>query len=157
MTKEKKLADNKIASPDCIFCKIANQGASNAGELKPLIYEDDETAAFFTMAPLNVGHTLVIPKRHAENIYSADDKMLEAIAKTIKKLAVAIKKTTGAAGINVFQNNEYVAGQRVFHLHFHVIPRHEGDGFKHWEHTRDYSKEEISTCEAKIKALLITT
>lgn len=149
MAKEKKLEATKKAASDCVFCKIANKKMP-----VQLLYEDAHTAAFFTMAPLNIGHSLVVPKKHFENIYDTDEKTLAAIINTVKQLAITIKKETGADGINVFQNNEYAAGQRVFHIHFHVIPRHEGDGFKHWEHIHSFSEKDIEVMREKIKTAL---
>ncbi|NCO79705.1 HIT family protein, partial [Candidatus Falkowbacteria bacterium] len=107
---------------DCIFCKIA------AGELPSFkVYEDEDTLAFLDIRPANYGHTLVIPKKHLVNLEEVDEKVLCQVMGTVKKVGRAIKAGLGAAGYNVMENNDPVAGQIVPHLHFHVVPRKEND------------------------------
>jgi len=112
---------------DCLFCKIVK------GEVPSIkVYEDNEFLAFLDIVPINKGHTLVIPKKHSVNIYDTDDEILKKMGPLLKKLSLAIKKSTNADGINVSTNVEKAAGQVVFHLHFHIMPRFEEDGHKHW-------------------------
>lgn len=112
---------------DCIFCKIV------AGEIPShKVYEDNETLAFLDIMPNNHGHTLVIPKKHYQNFEEIPDELLSKVILTSKKVGKAIKDGLGVGGYNVCENNDPVAGQIVPHLHFHVIPRVEGDGFKAW-------------------------
>ena len=112
---------------NCIFCKIVR------GELpSEKIYEDENTFAFLDRKPVNPGHTLVIPKKHSDNLYEADDSDLAATIVMARKVASAIKKALGAQGINVHINNDRAAGQVVFHIHLHVIPRYNGDGRELW-------------------------
>ncbi len=104
-----------------VFAKILR------GELPAhKLYEDDETFAFMDIMPRGNGHVLVIPKRPARNILDIDPDSLAAVAKTAKKMAVAVKKAFNADGVTVNQYNESAGGQVVFHLHVHVIPRFEG-------------------------------
>jgi len=111
---------------DCIFCKIIR------GEIPSLkVHEDDATFAFLDIHPVNLGHTLVIPKRHSRNLLEIPESELSAVAARAKKIAAALMDT-GAAGVNVIMNTEKPAGQIIFHTHCHVIPRYEGDGFTHW-------------------------
>lgn len=104
---------------DCVFCSIV------AGDLESYkVYEDENVLAFLDSNPVSKGHTLVVPKNHVENIHQAEgmDYMWDAIV----KVSNAVKDAFGAKGINIDQNNGSVAGQEVFHLHFHVTPRYDG-------------------------------
>lgn len=112
---------------ECLFCKIIK------GEVPSTkVYEDDTVFAFLDIAPVNPGHTLVIPKEHSPNLYEIDDDTLCKITAVTKKLSIAIKKALDADGINLEMNNDSVAGQVIFHAHIHIVPRFEGDGLKHW-------------------------
>ena len=112
---------------DCLFCKII------AGEIPSTkIYEDDDVFAFLDIAPVNPGHTLVIPKKHTPNLYEIDDAILCKVMNVVKTLSTTTKKALKADGINLEMNNDAVAGQMIFHAHIHIIPRFEGDGLKHW-------------------------
>ena len=112
---------------DKTFLKIIS------GELPSYkLYEDEYTYAFLSIGPVTRGHTLVIPKKFAENIYDIDDETLSHVMHTVKKMSLVIKKALNPIGINIHQNTEAGAGQVVFHLHFHVIPRYENDGLGHW-------------------------
>jgi histidine triad (HIT) family protein len=97
-----------------------------------IVYEDEETLAFLDIAPNNPGHTLVVPKEYSRNIFDISEESWLAVMRTAHKLAPAIMKAVGADGINIAMNNEAAAGQIVFHTHVHLIPRYEGDGFKHF-------------------------
>ncbi len=123
---------------DCIFCKIAK------GEIpSDKIYEDADFFAFLDIKPVNLGHALLIPKTHVKNLYEFPEELISKTGPVIKKLAVAVKKGTNADGINLGMNNDEAAGQLVFHAHFHIIPRFENDGHKHWggrEHPADEAK-----------------
>jgi histidine triad (HIT) family protein len=110
---------------DCIFCKIA------AGEIpSDKIYEDEKVFAFLDLRPTSRGHALVIHKTHSDNFLATPDEILGELIPMVKKIAGGIMKVTGAAGFNVTTNNGPAAGQVVFHLHFHIIPRYEHDGLK---------------------------
>jgi len=108
---------------DCIFCRIV-QGEIPSAK----VYEDENCFAFLDIGPLSWGHTLVIPKKHFEHITEMSAKELAALASVLPKLSAAVIEVTDAEGLNVLQNNGAVAGQAVAHLHFHLIPRHAGDG-----------------------------
>jgi len=86
------------------------------------VYEDDKTLAFMDIMPVAKGHTLVIPKTEATNIFEMDDEYLAAVSKTTKKVAEAIKKSLAPSGVIITQLNGSKAGQTVFHYHMHVIP-----------------------------------
>lgn len=114
---------------DCIFCKIISRQIPS-----DIIYEDDQTLAILDLLPVSPGHALVMPKNHTEDLFSASDADLSNTILMTKKITEAVKKATGAAGMNVTTNNGSAAGQVIFHLHFHVIPRYSGDGLKPWAH-----------------------
>ncbi|WP_208589988.1 HIT family protein [Gracilibacillus suaedae] len=111
---------------DCIFCKIV------AGDIPSAkVYEDEDVYAFLDISQVTKGHTLVIPKEHTKNIYETDETIAAKLFARIPKIANALKETFQPAGINILNNNEEAAGQSVFHLHIHLIPRYdETDGFK---------------------------
>ena len=90
------------------------------------VYEDDKVLAFLDIMPQAPGHTLVVPKSAARNILDIAPDDLADLIKVTQKIARTAIKVFAADGLNVFQFNEPAAGQTVFHLHFHVIPRKEG-------------------------------
>lgn len=104
-----------------IFAKILH------GEIPShKLYEDEETYAFMDVMPQGKGHCLAITKAPFRNILDVDQASLSAVITTTQKLARAVKTAFDADGVTVIQFNEPAAGQTVFHLHFHVIPRFDG-------------------------------
>lgn len=114
-----------VYDPNNIFAKIL-RGEMPAAK----VYEDDDTLAFMDIMPRGPGHCLVIPKRPARNILDIEPDSLAAVMRTAQKIAKASKQAFDADGITVQQFNEQAGGQVVFHLHVHVIPRHEGVALK---------------------------
>lgn len=107
---------------NCIFCKIL------AGEIpSTAVYEDDDFQAILDVNPAARGHVIILPKNHAANIYELPDEDASKIMIVAKKIATAIEKAYHCDGVNILQNNGEAAGQTVFHLHVHVIPRFKGD------------------------------
>jgi len=107
---------------NCIFCKIINKEIPCYK-----IYEDEFVLAFLDINPVVIGHTLIIPKKHFENIFKTEDEYLERIITVSKKISLKMKEVLGIEGINLYQANGSVAGQTVDHFHLHVLPRKEGD------------------------------
>ena len=104
-----------------IFAKILR------GEIPSFkVYEDDDTLCFMDIMPRTDGHCLVIPKTPCRNVLDASDAQLAAVMATVKKVANAAKAAFDADGITLQQFNETEGGQEVFHLHFHIHPRHAG-------------------------------
>ncbi len=104
-----------------IFAKILR------GEIPShTVYEDDAVIAFMDVMPQADGHALVVPKSPSRNLLDADPATLPALIAAVQKVAIASKQAFAADGITIMQFNEAPAGQSVFHLHFHIIPRHEG-------------------------------
>jgi histidine triad (HIT) family protein len=114
-----------MSSPsDCIFCKIV------AGELPSFrVCEDEHTLVFMDLFPVTAGHTLVIPKRHAKDLFEMDGETLGAVAALSLRVAHAIDAALSPGGLGVFQLNRAPAGQTVFHYHMHLLPRNEGEPF----------------------------
>jgi histidine triad (HIT) family protein len=90
------------------------------------VYEDDAAIAIMDVMPQGAGHTLVIPKSPSRNLLDADPDILGPLLQSVQKVARAAKHAFAADGVTITQFNEPAAGQSVFHLHFHVIPRFEG-------------------------------
>jgi histidine triad (HIT) family protein len=133
---------------DCIFCKIA------AGEIPcAKIYEDGDVIVFLDIAPVNFGHALVVPKRHCENIADAPEETLAKLIAAAKKIGRALLATGDYNGFNLGVNNGQSAGQAVPHLHFHVIPRREGDGLTHWG-ARAYGEGEMGKWAERVRKLI---
>jgi histidine triad (HIT) family protein len=88
------------------------------------VYEDEHTLAFLDIFPLSSGHTLVIPKQRVAMLHELSDESAAAIGRVLPRIARAILRATGATAYNVLQNNGAAAHQAVFHVHFHIIPRH---------------------------------
>ncbi len=94
------------------------------------VYEDADTLAFMDVMPQAPGHLLVIPQKPSRNMLDADPAVLAKTIAVVQKLAKAAKDAFDADGVFIAQFNEPAAGQTVFHLHFHIIPRHEGAALK---------------------------
>lgn len=107
--------------PDNIFARILR------GEIPSTrVYEDDETLCFMDIMPRADGHCLVIPKTPCRNVLDASPAQLAAVMRTVQKVANAAMTAFGAGGVTLQQFNESTGGQEVFHLHFHILPRHDG-------------------------------
>jgi histidine triad (HIT) family protein len=108
---------------DCIFCKIV------AGEVKAhVVYEDASVLAFLDIHPASRGHAMVIPKVHAETLDRLDEQEIGPIFSGVKAVMAILQKALKPAGMNIGWNHGWAAGQRVSHLHVHLIPRYAGDG-----------------------------
>ena len=106
----------------CIFCAIAEHRSPAS-----ILYEDEESIAFFDVFPIAKGHTLVIPKKHYADLYELADDAGRAVIRATARTATALRAALAPDGLNVLQSNGHAAGQRVFHFHFHVVPRWVGD------------------------------
>lgn len=110
---------------ECIFCKIAN------GEIpSTTLYEDNDFRVILDVNPASKGHTLILPKKHAENLYDLPDETASKVLVLAKNMASKIEKALECDGLNLVQNNGETAGQTVFHFHMHIIPRYKNDSVK---------------------------
>src|SRR4029434_8216268 len=138
---------------DCIFCKILS------GELEvSMVYQDDRCSAFMDIQPVNPGHTLVVPNRHATNLAELDEADGARMFRVAQRLAEALYQCgVRSEGVNFFLADGEAAGQEVFHVHLHVLPRFVGDGFglKFGPHYADKpERKELNEIADKIRNAL---
>lgn len=134
--------------PNNIFAKILR------GEVPSVkVYEDDATLAFMDVMPQADGHVLAIPKEQAESILDLSPEGARALIVTTQKIARAVKAAIGSPGVMLAQLNGAASGQSVFHVHFHVIPRHSGLELR--LHAREMANpDKLKAIAEKIKAAL---
>ena len=110
---------------ECIFCMIVR------GKLPSVkLFEDEEVVAFMDIKPITAGHVLVIPKRHVELLTELDDELVGKMMVAVKMVGKALKRSKlNCRGINYIASDGAEAGQEIFHVHIHVVPRYRGDGF----------------------------
>ena len=136
---------------DCIFCKIIK------GEIPSIkVYENNQVFAFEDINPVSLGHTLITPKKHAQNLWEITPEDLSAIHLASQKVSRAIKKAINAAGIACLQLNGRAVNQVVMHYHLHLIPRSENEPelpMTNWE-LKQGDMEEIKKAAEKISAAL---
>ncbi len=129
---------------DCLFCSIVE------GKIPALkIFENDHVLAFLDIGPVSKGHTLVIPKNHAQDLAAGSVEDSVELIKVIHDLAPKIVKALGGTGYNLGLNHGEVAGQIVMHTHFHVMPRYEGEERKFVK--THPSKEELEKVAEEIR------
>mgnify|MGYP001591918215 CR=1 FL=1 len=133
-----------MTNQDCVFCKIAAKQLPAS-----IVYEDSKVVAFLDIAPVNPGHTLVIPKGHYSTLNEIPDSTLAELVKAIKKVSKAVLKATKYKEFNIEQSNGSIAGQVVMHAHFHIVPRYKGDGLTLGKRTR----EDHTYTEGEVKEL----
>lgn len=109
----------------CVFCKILN------GEIPgSKIYENEYCIAILDISQTTKGHTLVIPKRHVENVFDLNKEECTAIMEACVYVSNKLKEKLGVENVNLLNNSGVLAGQVVMHFHMHIIPRYENDEFK---------------------------
>lgn len=133
----------------CVFCRIAQKQVPAS-----IVYEDEKALAFLDIRPLNEGHTLVIPKAHYETVFDIPQELIIYLHGITKQVAIAVKKATKADGISIMQQNGEAAGQEVFHLHIHVVPRYKGQKLPRFSDLKEVDKEKLSQTAAKIRKYL---
>jgi histidine triad (HIT) family protein len=120
------------------------------------VYEDERTLAFMDVMPQSEGHTLVIPKTNARNLFDIDAEALADLIKKTQRVAKAVRRAFNPDGMRIIQFNEPAAGQTVFHIHFHIVPCYEGKDLKH--HSRDFVDAAVLAAHAeRIKQALAQT
>ncbi len=140
---------------DCIFCQIIRKEAP-----ANVVYEDAQVVAFLSNHPVNEGHTLVVPKKHYENIYEISEEEASYLFRIVKRVAHSVRNAIDAEGIRIVQNNGEAAGQVVFHLHVHVIPltpRNQFHSNAYRDHLNQRSAEELMKDADKIRNQLNQT
>jgi len=130
----------------CIFCKII------AGEIPCFkVYEDEHFLAILDRFPSATGHTLIIPKRHAADIFELNETEAAGILPLAKRVAEKIRAELAPDGVNIVQNNGRVAGQVIFHYHMHIVPRKKNDGIKFHNPPTDPPLDELKKIAEKLK------
>jgi histidine triad (HIT) family protein len=132
---------------ECPFCAVA------AGEAAAsVVHETDETLAFADLSPATEGHTLVIPKRHAAGLDGLDPAVGGRLFREGMAVAAAARESLAPAGINFFLADGAAAGQEVFHVHLHVIPRYEDDDVQFMAEQSRATREELDAVAERLRA-----
>ena len=121
----------------CVFCKIMNN------EIPAYtLYENDYVKCFLDISQATVGHTLVVPKKHVQDIFSLDDKEASEIMKAAAKVSNILKEKLNVENINLLNNSGILAGQTFMHFHLHVLPRYGNDeiDFHQVEHEPNFDE-----------------
>ena len=135
----------------------ASSAASLANKLPPVSFtKTSRYWLFSTLDQLNEGHTLVIPRTHYETVYDIPEDLVCHIYKLVKRLSVVVKDATKADGITIIQQNGPAAGQEVFHLHVHVVPRFEGQKLPHFREIPNASRQKLEEAAETIRKRLQT-
>lgn len=127
---------SRMYDPNNIFARILR---SEIPAFK--VYEDEYTLAFMDVMPQSDGHTLVIPKTQARNFFDVDPQLLEPLMRTTQRVAIAVRAAFNCEGMRIIQFNEPIAGQTVFHLHFHIVPCYESQELK--GHSREMADKAV--------------
>jgi histidine triad (HIT) family protein len=129
----------------CVFCEIV------AGRLtSSRVHEDGDVLAFLDLRPLTPGHLLVIPRQHAAGLADLDPGLGGRVFAAAQRLAVALRRSGYCAGTDLFLADGVAAGQEVFHVHVHVIPRNPGDGFGLKARARTPDRDVLDATAAQI-------
>ncbi|CCI85812.1 HIT family protein [Lactobacillus pasteurii DSM 23907 = CRBIP 24.76] len=135
---------------DCLFCKIIR------GEIPSYkVFENEDVLAFLDISQANPGHTLMVPKKHLENLFDYTSEDAQKYLQYLPEIARAIQKAFPEVdGMNILTNNGKVAGQMVMHSHIHFVPRFEGDGLKiiSRNNADQYDEAKYQAVADKIKA-----
>lgn len=130
---------------NCIFCKIIR------GEIPcAALLDTPDVLAFLDINPIRPGHALVIPKVHAANLFDLPTSTAEVVFAALQRVGKGVMRATNATGLNVLQNNFASSGQMVPHVHWHLIPRVEGDGLELWKQGSYAGMEEMQALAARI-------
>jgi len=134
----------------CIFCKIIR------GEIpSSTIYEDENVKVILDISPAAKGHAILLLKEHVANVFELPAELAGKVFAVVPKVATAIKEELGCDGMNILQNNGVEAGQTVFHLHIHFVPRWKDDSVNiKWEHLSYEDGEAAALAEALRKRII---
>jgi histidine triad (HIT) family protein len=135
-----------VFDESCIFCKIVRKQAPAS-----IIYENETVMAFLDIRPLNMGHMLIVPKAHYIDIFDIPEEQLIQVHRIAKQVSFAVKKVTNADGISIIQQNGKAAGQDIFHLHVHVVPRYDGQKLPRFSDLKEVERATLDEMAKKIK------
>jgi histidine triad (HIT) family protein len=146
------MKNNSQQEQICPFCEIAAQGDPDTRE----VYRDSHIVAFFPTEPATLGHTLIIPRRHAPNIWALTQDEAAHIGRASVLVAHAIQSAINPHGLNVIQSNGAAATQTVLHHHTHLVPRWENDTIgKIWPPETSYSERQKDDAWAQLKVEIL--
>ena len=140
------VAVSLLNDDSCIFCKIVQKQSPGN-----IVYEDETVMAFLDINPINEGHTLVIPKEHHKDIFEIPSELLAYLHSISKRIAIAVKETTKADGISIFQQNGKAADQEIPHLHIHIVPRYEGQRLGRFSERSNVNREKLQQVAMNIR------
>ncbi len=130
---------------NCIFCSIVDGSAPSW-----VVHEDADAVAILDMGQATPGHTLVIPRVHASDIWSITEQDAAAVMRTVRQVADQLRDTLQPLGLNITQANGEAAGQEIFHYHVHLVPRYANDGLRPPWRTTETSHEELAEMHRRI-------
>ncbi|MHA1337233.1 MAG: HIT family protein [Promethearchaeota archaeon] len=136
-----------MSDKNCIFCKIIDKEIP-----AKIVFENDKIVAFLDIFPISKGHTIVVPKKHFQNLEEIPENDLCELIKIVKRLAIEIRRKLNIEGYNLLQNNFKAAGQVINHIHFHIIPRNKNDEkFKLKIPRNQATEEELNSIMQQLK------
>lgn len=130
---------------ECIFCSII-QGEARSWN----VYEDEATVAFLDIGQATPGHTLVVPRRHAEDIWLLSEDEVSHIMRAVHRVAALLRRQLRPLGLNITQANGDAAGQEVFHYHVHLVPRYGNDRLAPPWRSTSPTEEMLSLTQSRI-------
>lgn len=133
----------------CVFCGII-KGEQPA----EVLFEDEDVIAFLDIRPLNLGHALIVPKMHVDNFLELPEHLHGKLFATAQRVALALRDALDFDGFNITINNGKAAGQTVFHLHVHIIPRYEHDTFQFKLQFKKYQDNQFNEIGNSIRKCL---
>lgn len=134
---------------DCVFCRIVR------GEIpSQKVFENDQVVAILDIGPIAPGHTLVIAKPHVEAFTDLAPELLAELSRRTQEIARGVLRAMGAPGFNLLMNNHRCSGQAIPHVHWHIIPRKDGDGVRfNWAPNKYEGDQMARTADAIRQAL----
>ena len=142
------MAVSTTSTQDCPFCAIA-RGDNNSVEM---VCSSEDWAAFFPLNPATPGHTLVIPRQHVADLWEVDARLGSELMAAVVRVGRAIKTALRPEGMNLITSAGTTAEQTVFHLHLHLVPRWEADGFgRIWPSEHMYENAALGNVADRIR------
>ena len=137
---------------DCVFCKIISGSAP-----AELVYENEDAISILDIRPIHYGHALVIPKKHCRTFLEVPPAMHRGIMEATSAVTRALVSTLEVQGFNIFCNNGEVAGQSVFHFHWHITPRYPNDNIRFELKLKQYPDGQLQEYGKRIRDYLTST
>ena len=135
--------------PNCIFCSIIARTTP-----AEILFENEDALCILDINPIHYGHSLVIPKLHCRDFLDLPPSAFDGILSAVHTVARATVKSLSLEGFNIFSNNGKIAGQSVFHFHFHITPRYENDNIKFVLELKRYENGAMAEYAEKIRSAI---